>query len=98
MRNLALLSVVVLMACGETLPESKSPISLREATCKVALLIDVLHGDEQLVDEVLHGDLSLQDAISRTGGTLQEGAAAIDRFFDCEAVKAPPPLAGNKVM
>lgn len=99
MRSLALLSVVALMACGQTLPEPEVPkISLKEATCKVALLIDVLHGDEQLVDQVLHGEIALQEAIYRVGGTLQEGAAAVDRFFACEPLQALPPSYGNKVL
>lgn len=99
MRNLSILSVAVLMACGETLPQVDVPkVSLREANCKVGVLLDVLKDSDELVNAVLDNDLSIQDAVVRAGGTLQEGEAAMNRFFECEPLQALPPSYGNKVM
>jgi hypothetical protein len=87
------------MACGGSSPEPVEPkVSLREATCKVSVLLRALKDNDELIRAVLDGEMSIQDAVLRAGGTLQEGALVVDEFFACEPLQALPPSYGNKVI
>ena len=96
MRNLVILSVAALMACGRTLPESK--VSLQEATCKASVLLRVLGNDEDMIQLVLDGRISLYDAVELVGGGKEDASYAIEQMKLCEPLQAPPPAYGNKAL
>jgi hypothetical protein len=98
MKNL-IVFLVVSMACGGSYPESEEPrVSLREATCKVSVLLKALKDNDELVTAVLNGELPIQEAVLRAGGTVEEGAQTVENFFACEPLQALPPSYGNKVI
>lgn len=95
MKNLVILPVIALMACGAPEQPKASP---REVTCKMSVLLKALRSNDELITTVLNGEMSIQEAVLRAGGTLQEGAQVMEDFFACEPLQALPPSYGNKVL
>lgn len=99
MQKLLILLVLVCAACGSSLPEPENGgVTLREATCKAAMLFYLLQDHDALVEKVANGELTLVEAMGFLGASGPDIDSAIQQYKACETLHAEPPAPANKVM